>query len=124
MVGSNETRYGFMDEGFNEYIDAIAVARINNTPVNWQNRATGYRRIAGTELEAPMMWLNDYMGPGTGVATYSKAEIALNALGAIVGDSAVGRAFAESAKAWKYKHPTPYDFFFSMNKSLGKNLHI
>jgi hypothetical protein len=69
-----------------------------------------------------MMWLNDYMGPGTGVATYSKAVIAFNALGAIVGDSAVGRAFAEYARAWKYKHPTPYDFFFSMNKSLGKNL--
>lgn len=122
MVGSNETRYGFMDESFNEYIDAIAEARINNEKINWQNRSTGYRRIAGTEIEAPMMWISDYAGAGTGVQVYSKAEIALNALGAIVGDSAVGRAFAEYAKAWKYKHPTPYDFFFSMNKSLGKNL--
>jgi aminopeptidase N len=69
-----------------------------------------------------MMWLSDYAGPGYGVQTYSKAEISLNALGGIVGDSAVIRAFADYAKAWKYKHPTPYDFFFSMNKSLGKNL--
>ena len=91
-------------------------------PINWQNRASGYRRIAGTEVEAPMMWLADYAGPGYGVQTYSKAEIALNALGGVVGDSAVGRAFSEYAKAWKYKHPTPYDFFFSMNKSLGRNL--
>ena len=122
MVGSNETRYGFMDESFNEYIDAVAVARINNEKVNWQNRSSGYRRIAGTEIEAPMMWISDYAGAGTGVQVYSKAEIALNALGGIVGDSAVGRAFAEYAKGWKYKHPSPYDFFFSMNKSLGKNL--
>jgi hypothetical protein len=122
MVGSNETRYGFMDEGFNEYIDAVAVARINNAPINWQNRSSGYRRIAGSEIEAPMMWLTEHAGPGTGVQAYSKAEVALNALGAIVGDSAVGRAFAEYAKAWKYKHPTPYDFYFSMNKSLGRNL--
>jgi hypothetical protein len=122
MVGSNETRYGFMDESFNEYIDAIAEAHITNQPTNWQNRSAGYRRIAGTENEAPMMWLSDYAGPGYGVQTYSKAEVSLNALGGIVGDSAVGRAFAEYAKAWKYKHPTPYDFFFSMNKSLGKNL--
>jgi hypothetical protein len=122
MVGSNETRYGFMDESFNEYIDAHAVAAINKEPTNWQNRSTGYRRIAGTEAEAPMMWNSNFAAEGTGVQVYSKAEIALNALGGIVGDSAVGRAFAEYAKAWKYKHPTPYDFFFSMNKSLKRNL--
>ena len=121
MVGSNETRYGFMDESFNEYVDAIAEARITGEPVDWQSRSTGYRRIAGTETEAPMMWLSDYAGPGYGVQAYSKAEISLNALGGVVGDSAVIRAFADYAKAWKYKHPTPYDFFFSMNKSLGKN---
>jgi hypothetical protein len=122
MIGSNETRYGFMDESFNEYIDAHAVAVINKEPVNWQNRSTGYRRIAGTEAEAPMMWNSNFAAEGTGVQVYSKAEIALNALGGIVGDSAVSRAFAEYARAWKYKHPTPYDFFFSMNKSLKRNL--
>jgi hypothetical protein len=114
MVGSNETRYGFMD--------AIAVSRISNTVLARQIGVPGYRRIAGTELEAPMMWIADYAGPGYGVQTYGKAPMALNVLGAVVGDSAVGRALAEYAMAWKYKHPTPYDFFFSMNKSLGKNL--
>ena len=121
-VGSNETRYGFMDEGFDEYIVAVAMSRINNVPANLQNRASGYRRIAGTEIEAPMMWSSNFAGAGTGVQVYSKAEVALNALGGVVTDSAVARAFAEYAKAWKYKHPTPYDFFFSMNKSLRKNL--
>jgi hypothetical protein len=118
MVGSNETRYGFMDEGFDEFITALAIARISNVPVNWQYGGTGYRRIAGTEVEAPMMWLADYAGPGYGVQTYSKTEIALNALGGVVSDSAVGRAFSDYAKAWKYKHPTQYDFFFSIKKSL------
>ena len=121
MVGSNETRYGWMDEGLDDYMDEAAVARINNTPLNRQDGA-GYRRIAGTELEAPMMWLSDYAGPGYGIQAYSKAPIALYALGGIVGDSAVDRAFAEYARAWKYKHPTPYDFFFSMNHSLKRNL--
>jgi hypothetical protein len=121
MVGSNETRYGWMDEGLNSYMDEAAVARINNVALNRQNGA-GYRRIAGTELEAPMMRLSDYAGPGYGIQAYSKAPIALYALGGIVGDSAVDRAFAEYARAWKYKHATPYDFFFSMNHSLKRNL--
>jgi hypothetical protein len=122
MVGSNETRYGFMDEGFNEYIDAPANANITKQPISRESWAASYRRYAGTELEAPMMWLNDYMGPGSGVATYGKAPTALHALGGIVGDTAVQQALSHYAVAWKYKHPTPYDFFFSMNKSLGRNL--
>jgi hypothetical protein len=122
MVGSNETRYGWMDEGFDGYITNIASARINNTPVDLAGGGTGYRRIAGSEFEAPMMWPADFAGPYSGTQTYSKAPLALYALGGVVGDSAVGRAFAEYARAWKYKHPTPYDFFFSMNHSLKRNL--
>jgi hypothetical protein len=122
MVASNETRYGFMDEGFNEFIDAPAVANITKTAVNYQNRSAGYLRVAGSELEAPMMWPTDYAGPNSGVATYSKAPIALYALGAIVGDSAVRRAMSSYAVEWKYKHPSPWDFYMSMNHSLGKNL--
>ena len=122
MVGSNETRYGFMDEGFNEFIDAPAVASITKTPVNYQTRSFGYRRVAGSELEAPMMWPTEYAGPNSGVATYSKAPLALYALGGIAGDSAVHKAFASYAGQWKFKHQSPWDFFMSMNRSLGKDL--
>jgi len=122
MVGSNETRYAFMDEGFGEYVESLAFAAITKAPVDLQDRSPGYRRVAGTELESTMMWPADYGGPNASVASYSKAKIALNALGAIVGDSAVRRAFAEYALAWKFKHPSPWDFFFSMNRSLGRDL--
>jgi hypothetical protein len=121
-VASNETRYGFMDEGFNEFIDIPAVANITKTPANYQGLGSGYRRVAGSELEAPMMWPTDYAGPYNGIATYSKAPIALHALGAVVGDSAVRKAFASYALQWKWKHPSPWDFFMSMNHSLGKDL--
>ncbi len=121
-VGSNETRYGWMDEGFNVYIDAWAIADRSHAPFTLASRNTGYQRVAGTELEAPMMWPTDYVGPNAGVTTYSKAPLALHALGGVVGDSAVNRAFATYARAWRFKHPTPYDFFMSMNHSLGRNL--
>jgi hypothetical protein len=122
MVASNETRYGFMDEGFDEYIDAVAVAAITNQPLNLQSRAASYRRVAGSEFEAPMMWPTDYSGPYGTVATYSKAQVALNALGGVVGDGEVQRALAEYARAWRFKHPSPWDFFNSMNTSLKKDL--
>ena len=122
MVGSNETWYGWMDEGLNDFIDVSALANITKQPPNYQNRSGGYQRVAGSELEAPMMWPTDFAGPTGGVATYSKAPIALYALGGIVGDSAVRKALAVYAVEWKYKHPSPWDFFMSMNHSLGQDL--
>ncbi|MFN2603087.1 MAG: M1 family metallopeptidase, partial [Gemmatimonadaceae bacterium] len=121
-VGSNETRYGWMDEGFNDYIDEYAEAVHNKTPLTFGPSAS-YLRVAGTEMEAPMMWLTDFAGPTRGTATYTKAPLALKALGAVVGDSAVNRAFAQYAVTWKYKHPSPWDFFASMNHSLRKSLN-
>ena len=122
MVASNETRYGFMDEGFNQFIDAPALANMTHQPTNYQDRAAGYRRVAGSELEAPMMWPTEHAGPYSGIATYSKAPTALYALGGVIGDSAVRKAFANYAVQWKWKHPSPWDFYMSMNKSLGKDL--
>ncbi len=122
MVGSNETRYGFMDEGFVGFMTPIATAAITGNPIDALSRAPGYRRVAGSELEATMMWPANFGGPNSTVATYGKAPIALWALGGIVGDTAVRRAMGEYARAWKYKHPSPHDFFFSMNRSLGRDL--
>ena len=84
MVGSNETRFGFMDEGFAEFVESYAVAAITNTTVDLQDRSAQYRGVAGTDLEAPMMWATLHAGPNSTVATYSKGKVALNALGAIV----------------------------------------
>ena len=121
-VGSNETRYGWMDEGFNEYIDAAAVADHDHKPEDFTSRAASYRRVAGSELEAPMMWPTDFVGPNATMTTYAKAPVALVRARRIVGDSAVHRAFAAYASAWRLKHPSPWDFFMSMNHSLGRNL--
>ena len=122
MVSSNETRYGWMDEGFNEYIDAAAGADYNHKPIDLNEGSAGYLRVAGSELEAPMMWPTDFLGPNASMTTYVKAPLMFNALGGVVGDSAAHAAFVAYAREWRFKHPTPYDFYMAMNRSLGKNL--
>jgi hypothetical protein len=122
MVASNETWYGWQDEGLNDYIDELARADFTHEPENPLEIGDSYRKIAGTELEAPMMWPTDYAGPGANVQAYEKAPVALHALGGIVGDSAVHRALAAYARDWKWKHPSPWDFFMTMNRELGQNL--
>jgi hypothetical protein len=122
MVGSNETWYGWQDEGINEYIDAWAEADYTHTPTDWRAQGAGYRAVAGSEMEAPMMWHSDWAGPNYGVQAYVKAPVALHALGGIVGDSAVRAALAGYARAWRFKHPSPWDFFMFMQRSLGQDL--
>src|SRR5581483_1365027 len=59
MVGSNETWYGWQDEGFNVYIDAavgeaFAAASGRERTGDSAREGAAYRRIAGSELEAAM----------------------------------------------------------------------
>jgi hypothetical protein len=52
-----------------------------------------------------------------------KAPLMLSSLGGIVGDAEVHRAMSEYAKAWGFKHPSPWDFIFFMNTALKQDLN-
>ena len=69
-----------------------------------------------------MMTDANYDGPMYGFTTYMKAPMMLSMLGAIVGDSAVTRAMSNYARTWRFKHPSPWDFMFAMNRELGQDL--
>ncbi len=122
MVGNNETWYGWMDEGFNQYMNVLSDAAFRGKPAVLDSLGGLAGQQAGSEAQAPMMWNNNYGGPLTGYVTYSKAPMMLSMLGAIVGDSAVVRAMRSYAADWRFRHPSPWDFMFAMNRDLGRNL--
>lgn len=142
-VSNNETWYGWMDEGFNQYMNIPSDAEACNlkiiagrgcsgpaiigaaNPLNFDGRGQRYGASAASlgEAESPMMWNANYAGPSSySFTTYSKTPLMLSMLGGIVGDSAVQRAHAEWGRAWRFKHPSPWDYMFSMNRSLGRDL--
>ena len=123
MVGTNETWYGWMDEGFNQYMNVLSDADAEKTPANLNNLGLSYGRTSGNEAEPPLMWNANWAGPMYGFQTYSKTPLMLSMLGGIVGDAEVQRAMREYAKAWSFKHPSPWDFIFTMNKELGQDLN-
>lgn len=123
VVGTNETWYGWMDEGFNQYMNLLSAADAAGRPAVLDGEGQKYGRTAGEEAEPPMMWNANYAGPAFyGFTTYSKTPLMLSMLGGIVGDSAVQRAHRDWATAWFYKHPSPWDWMFFMNKALGRDL--
>jgi hypothetical protein len=122
MVSNNETWYGFMDEGFNMYMNILSGADARKQPPNLNGPGQSYGRVSGTEYEAPQMYNANYGGPMYGFQAYNKAPMMLSMLGGIVGDTAVWRAQSEFAKSWRFKHPSPWDYMFAMSRSLNRNL--
>ncbi|HVX39326.1 MAG TPA: M1 family metallopeptidase [Gemmatimonadaceae bacterium] len=122
MLGTNETWYPFMDEGFNQYMNILSGAdRAHRTP-DLDGRGESYGRTSGNEREAPMMWDANYGGPMYQFQAYSKAPMMLSMLGGIVGDTAVWHAMSEYAHTWRFKHPSPWDYMFFMNHALHQDL--
>lgn len=122
MVSNNETWYGWMDEGFNVYMNRLSSAHRNNRAPALDSLGMMYGGISGNEIEPPMMWNANFGGPLYGFVTYNKAPMMLSNLGGIVGDSAVQRAMSDWAKAWRFRHPSPWDYMFFMQNALGQDL--
>ena len=122
MVGTNETWYGFMDEGFNQYMNILSAADRRHQPPNLNGRGQSYGRTSGNEREAPLMWDANYGGPMYSFQAYGKAPLMLSMLGGVVGDSAVWRAMSGYAKAWRFKHPSPWDYAEYMSHALHRDL--
>jgi hypothetical protein len=122
MVGTNETWYGWMDEGFDDYMNVLSDADSQKVPPNFDRMGQSYGSISGSETEAPLMWNANYAGPGYGYQAYMKTPPMLSMLGGIVGDSEVQRAISDYTKAWSFKHPSPWDFAFFMNNALKQDL--
>ncbi|GMV04072.1 MAG: peptidase [Gemmatimonadota bacterium] len=122
MVGTNETWYGWMDEGFNQYMNVLSGADRRGEAPNLDGAGQSYGRMSGTEEEPPMMWVANHAGSLYGFQTYSKTSLMFSMLGGIVGDEAVRRAISAYTHAWAFKHPSPWDVMFFLNRELGRDL--
>jgi hypothetical protein len=122
-VSNNETWYGWMDEGFNQYANVLSAADSRGVAPNLDGLGQSYGRTSGDEAEPPMMWNANYAGPSRySFTTYSKTPLMLSMLGGVVGDTAVWRAQSEFGKTWMFKHPSPWDYMFFMSRALKQNL--
>lgn len=125
VVGSNERKYGWMDEGFNTFINSLADLDFNNGEYKprQQNKNFLYKYMFGDKTE-PIMSEPDAMKESNiGVALYMKPGYALTLLrDEILGPKLFDYSFQTYIKRWAYKHPTPWDFFRTMENAGGEDL--
>ena len=126
IVGSNERKFGWMDEGFNTFINDLSSTEFNNgeyKPRAMNMNAVGKSIIGNPKYENMMLMPDGMAEPNIGVNLYFKPSWALHILrDQILGKERFDFAFRQYIHNWAYKHPTPYDFFRTMENAAGENL--
>jgi len=127
IVGSNERLYAWMDEGFNTFINVYSARTFyHDTTGPGGSGIESWAAFAGSGRdEAPSIMPADRV-PGflLGAAAYGKPEVGLFLLRhSILADTTrFDTAFREYIRRWAFKHPTPADFFRSMEDGVGEDL--
>ncbi|WP_337880618.1 M1 family metallopeptidase [Rheinheimera sp.] len=121
IVNSDERQWTWMDEGLNSFLDGIA-GREWDPQIPWGVEARDIVDFMKSELQEPVMTQSDSVSR-LGPNAYTKPAVALNILrDVILGRELFDFAFKEYANRWKFKRPTPADFFRTMEEASGVDL--
>lgn len=126
IVGSNERRYPWMDEGFNTFINYYSTKEFNKgeyqsdiadakSKVAWMkwNGREGINTYPDVARSMNLAY-TAYYKPATGMIMLREY---------ILGSERFDTAFKAYIENWAYKHPQPSDFFNAMDNGAGENLN-
>jgi hypothetical protein len=124
LVGSNERRYAWMDEGINTYQNAFSLERRNPGSNLFPSYVENWRAAVNQGLQAPLMTPPDRIeAAGLAAIAYRKpAAVLLTLRDNVIGRDAMDRAMREYVRRWAFKHPTPADFFRTIENVSGQDL--
>jgi hypothetical protein len=151
VLGSNESLYAWMDEGFasyaedditywyeqniaytSPYLTEAAKQQIiannektkNMLPAIQFGNYGGYLTLAKSTLEEPMSMHADHFNTNYAYssAAYSKGATFLGLLGYVIGDSLRDKVLIDYYNTWKFKHPNANDFIRVAEKTSGIQL--
>ena len=125
IVGTNERRYAWMDEGFNTFINHYSSNKFNNGeyPSNLNQTRNAIRWYTNPNREGIDTYPDVTNLRNLGMIAYAKPAQGLFMLREyILGPERFDNAFKSYIKTWAYKHPQPRDFFNHMENVAGENL--
>lgn len=124
IINSDERQWTWMDEGLNTFVEYLTEELWDNKYPSRRGPAwtiVDYMKLPKDQLEPIMTNSEDIVGFGPNA--YSKPATGLNILReTVMGRKLFDYAFKEYARRWAFKHPTPADFFRTMDDASGENL--
>jgi hypothetical protein len=122
FVGTNETKYAWMDEGWATLGEWLITPMIDSSFIDTYGVAP-YARNAGTEADLPIVTPSIETDRSYFTNAYPKPAMGYLYVKDYIGDALFTKAFHEYIRDWQGKHPLPNDFFYTMNRVSGKNLN-
>ncbi|HET6764328.1 MAG TPA: M1 family metallopeptidase [Longimicrobiaceae bacterium] len=125
IVGTDENRYGWMDEGTTDFNEAQALnAEYAGAPDAHVAEQTRYLALAKRGYDTDLMRWTNFQYPGAYglMASYYKPATAMAALRGVIGEEAFNRGLRKFVRDWAFKHPYPWDFFHAFDQAAGRDL--
>lgn len=127
-MGIDETRWGFMDEGWAttlEHFIAQEDVGVEKAVALYQDfRVKRWINDPSPVEDVPVISPEDVLGGlAYGNNAYVKASLGYLAARDLLGDGAFHAAVLEYMRRWHGKHPQPWDFFYTINDATGRNLN-
>ncbi|HEX9939558.1 MAG TPA: M1 family metallopeptidase, partial [Longimicrobium sp.] len=125
LVGTDERRFGWMDEGTTDFNENEAKRDFypgsGNPHLVEQQQ---YINLARRGLDVRELTWTDYVTPPAlgGYASYTKPATLLYMLRGLLGEETFQRGYRRYITGWAYKHPKPWDFFNAFNTAAGRDL--
>ncbi|WP_050009556.1 M1 family aminopeptidase [Flavobacterium sp. B17] len=125
IVGSNERLFAWMDEGFNTFINELSTEAFNKGEYYQKKNVAQMGGFLMNDRFEPIMTGADNMKESSiGVLAYFKPGLGLEVLReSILGPEKFDKAFRTYIDRWAFKHPTPWDFFHTMENVSGEELN-
>jgi hypothetical protein len=122
IVNSDERRWTWMDEGLNTYLQFLAEQLWEDDFPSRRGEPRDITDFMKSMNQVPIMTDGESL-KNTGENAYAKPATALVILReTILGRELFDFAFAEYARRWMFKHPSPSDFFRTMEDASGVDL--
>ena len=125
IVGSNERLYAWMDEGLNTFINSVSEKDFNNGEYYRPRTLQSMSSAFNSEKMEPIMTAPDNLKErNLGFLGYYKPSAGLTMLREnILGEARFDKALREYINRWAFKHPTPEDFFRTIENVSGEELN-
>jgi hypothetical protein len=122
IVNSDERQWTWMDEGLNSFMQFLAESAWEENYPARRGEARNIVDYMKSRNQQPIM-TNSESITNRGSNAYAKPATALNVLReTVLGRELFDFAFREYAQRWKFKRPTPSDFFRTMEDASGTDL--
>lgn len=127
VLGFNESKYPWMDEGFTSWASAITMQHLFNPESTERPTLGSYRGYfyqAGSGQEEPLTTHADHYKTNRsyGINSYGKGSVFLTQLGYVIGDENLMMGMRRFFNTWKFRHPTANDHMRIMEKVSGLEL--